>query len=180
MICTQWSAGRSRANKSIAWILAKRSCRVVLKMKKKEIAMKMTVQIKLTVSPCAYFCFPLATFRVVVRIRTRSRQGSERERRNFVEQMRSDVCSRINLIDKRIARCEQTNRTFGGGISREEDRYSRVRSINKTADAPMHALRRCYLERCGSVPCRAAKLNSRKRYIGFFELQTHNRATARP
>lgn len=43
---------------------------------------------------------------------------------------------RINLIDKHIAWCEQTQRLAGRF---EEDRYSRVRSINKTADAPMHA-----------------------------------------
>lgn len=39
---------------------------------------------------------------------------------------------RINLIDKHIAWCEQTQRLAGRF---EEDRYSRVRSINKTADA---------------------------------------------
>lgn len=44
----------------------------------------------------------------------------------------------------------------------------------------MRALRRCVaLERCGSVPYRAAKLNSRKRYIGSFELQTTHDALYR-
>lgn len=82
------------------------------------------------------------------------------------------------IIDKHIVQCEQTKR-----LARrlEEDRYSRLRSINKTADAPMHAkVRWCYLERCWIRPLhRAAKLNSPKRYIGSYELQNDSqRATA--
>lgn len=86
----------------------------------------------------------------------------------------------------------RTNSERSAGRS-EEDRYSRVRSINKTADAPMHAPRLRYLERMRAgipshasapplVPCRArAKLNSRKRCIGSFELQTaHGALPPRP
>lgn len=51
---------------------------------------------------------------------------------------------RINLIDKHIAWREQTQRLAGRF---EEDRYSRVRSINKTANAhPYGGV--MYLERC--------------------------------
>lgn len=65
----------------------------------------------------------------------------------------------------------------------EEDRYSRVRSINKTADAPMHALTTALpraMRRIRPLPC-GTKLNSRKRHIGFYELGNDSRrATARP
>lgn len=66
------------------------------------------------------------------------------------------MCGRINLIDKHIAWREQTQRLAGRF---EEDRYSRVRSINKTADAPMHALNGGVipraLQRISRVPYRA-------------------------
>lgn len=68
----------------------------------------------------------------------------------FVGQAQRDACDQIDLIDKHIARCEQTERLVGRS---EQDRYSRLRSINKTANVLMHAkVRWRYLERCGSVP----------------------------
>jgi len=64
----------------------------------------------------------------------------------FVGQAQDEACGRIDLIDKHIARCEQTE-CLAGRL--EEDRYSRLRSINKTADAPMHAeVWWRYLEQC--------------------------------